>query len=253
VRTRLLAEHVLGSALAALAVGLLFDLTLDEVVAALESAPPTFRRMSPVVHPDGVAFIRDDYKAPADSFPEVLAFMRNAVAARKLAVIGRIADFPGRSRRAYTHIAREAMLALDAVIFVGERAAALWGVHDSTADVDQWNLRRRLTADCEHDVADPWHARSDDLGHMLVFETVREADRFLRGYLTSGDLVLLKGSGPADHLERLILGRKEPVACWEVSCGRVHCCDACALLRCGELSPVSCAQDSPRRRLASSW
>src|SRR5262245_33017612 len=43
VRTRLLARHVLGSALAALAVGLLFDTPLTEAAAAIETAPPTFR------------------------------------------------------------------------------------------------------------------------------------------------------------------------------------------------------------------
>jgi UDP-N-acetylmuramoyl-tripeptide--D-alanyl-D-alanine ligase len=238
VRTRLLAEHLLGSALAALAVGLLFDITLDEAAAALESASPTFRRMSPTPPIDGVTFIRDDYKAPVDSFPEVLAFMKNAVATRRLAVIGRIADFPGRSRRVYTQIAREALRVLDAVIFVGDRAAALWGVHDSTAEVDQCQLRRLLSPADDDGLAAPRQLGTGRVGDMLVFKTVREADLFLHTYLTRGDLVLLKGSGPADHLERLLLNRGGGVACWEASCGMVHCCDECGLLRGGRDGPA---------------
>jgi UDP-N-acetylmuramyl pentapeptide synthase len=246
VRTQLLAEHLLGSALAALAVGLVFEIPLAEAVDALETARPTFRRLSPAVQHDGVAFIRDDYKAPADSFPEVLAFMRNAEAARKLAVIGRIADFPGRSRPTYTRIAWEAMRALDTVIFVGNRAAELWGAQHSTAPVDQWNLRRRLAASGGDIPADSSSLESDTLGDMLVFETVREADCFLRDYLISGDLVLLKGSGPADHLERVLLSRAGPVACWTVNCGKTHCCDTCASLRTEEPLTASYALAAPQ-------
>jgi UDP-N-acetylmuramoyl-tripeptide--D-alanyl-D-alanine ligase len=198
VRTRLLGTHLVGSALAALAVGLVFGLPLQGAVAALESAPPTLRRMTSVRHPDGVTFIRDDFKAPVDSVPEVLAFLREASAARKLAVFGRISDYPGRSRRAYEAVARQASEVLDTVIFVGTRAVELWG------------SRRR---------ASPY-----------VFELVAQASGFLTGYLRAGDLVLLKGSGPTDHLERIMLSRQQPVSCWLPDCGLTTSCDACERL-----------------------
>lgn len=70
VRTQLVGEHLLGSALAALSVGILFGMTLDEAATALASTGPTYRRMSPLAHSDGVTFIRDDWKAPLDSLPE---------------------------------------------------------------------------------------------------------------------------------------------------------------------------------------
>lgn len=223
IRSRLFGEHLLGSALAALAVGLACGLSLEAAATALQATPPTFRRMTPATHA-GVTFIRDDYKAPADSFPEVLAFMREARADRKLAVIGRISDFAGRSRATYTHIARDARQAVDVVVFVGQRAAELWG------------------SDSSHRLPD----------NTFVFATVREAAAFLRDELKGGDLVLLKGSGPADHLERLLLDRQAPIACWEPACGRTHACDACTLLR---PRPLAAAYDeafdaSGSRRLA---
>lgn len=231
VRTQLHGEHLLGSVLAALAVGLLLGIDLDEGAAALETAPPTFRRMTPVLHADGVTFMRDDYKAPADSLPEVLTFMRNARATRKIAVLGWIADFPGRSRRMYTQIAWDALLALDAVIFVGQRATELWGVQQSTTHDAQQHFRQRFLAAVSNGVVHPLHRPPPPLGDIFVFTKVQEADRFLHSYLTAGDLVLLKGSGPVDHLERLLLSREAPVDCWAVTCGKTHPCDACTLLR----------------------
>lgn len=234
VRTRLLGEHLLGSALGALSVGILFGMPLDETAAALASAEPTFRRMSPVTHSDGVTFIRDDWKAPADSIPEALSFMRSAVAQRKLAVLGRISDFAGRSRRMYSRVARDAMTALDSVVFVGKRATQLWGEQQSLSLAAQGNLRRRVTL-APDDVPEALSDVEDSrLGDMFVFNTVRDADAFLQDYLRAGDLVLVKGSGPADHLERLILTREQRVTCWLRQCGRLYPCDVCDLVRAPE-------------------
>ena len=233
VRTQLVGQHLLGSALAALGVGLAFDLSLDEAVSALEGAAPTLRRMSPVVLPDGVTFVRDDYKAPADSIPEVLSFLAEAVADRKVAVIGRISDFPGRSRRCYTRAATDALVAADLVVFVGRRAVELWGEHRSTALADQRELRRRLAGPAAGPVPGETGPQPDSEpagGAMLVFETVRAATEFLAGFLRRGDLVLLKGSGEADHLERILLSRQRAVGCWLPRCGKKESCDSCSLL-----------------------
>jgi UDP-N-acetylmuramoyl-tripeptide--D-alanyl-D-alanine ligase len=218
VRTRLIGEHLLGSALAALAVGLVLGLPLPQAVAALETAEPTPRRMSAETHPDGVTFIRDDFKAPADSLPEVLRFMCHATASRKIGVFGRISDYPGRSRPTYSDAARSAIAALDASVFVGERAADLWGSHGESAADQRW-LRRQLGLGAE-----------TAGGTICVFGNVEQAAGYLCGYVQPGDLVLLKGSGPTDHLERILLNRQRPVSCWLAHCGRIIGCDNCELL-----------------------
>jgi UDP-N-acetylmuramoyl-tripeptide--D-alanyl-D-alanine ligase len=40
--------------------------------------------MQPIQHPDGVTFIRDDWKAPLWSMPAALQFMREARARRNM-------------------------------------------------------------------------------------------------------------------------------------------------------------------------
>lgn len=223
VRTRLLGEHLLGSALAALAVGLVCDLPLERAAAALRRAEPTDRRMTAVRQADDITFIRDDFKAPAESIPEVLRFMRDATARRKIAVFGRISDFPGRSRTTYTLLAREALAAVHTLIFVGRRAVELWGEQGSTSHTARlsWLTTSKLSD------ADP---SGDSYGNFYVIGSVAEAATFLSGYLRSGDLVLLKGSGPSDHLERILLSRQHMVGCWLTHCGRTTSCDACELL-----------------------
>jgi UDP-N-acetylmuramyl pentapeptide synthase len=221
VRTRLHGEHLLGSALAALAVGLAFGLPLPQTAAALAAAEPTPRRMSPVTHPDGVTFIRDDFKAPADSIPEVLRFLDQATAARKIAVFGRISDFAGRSRRTYTAVAHRALTTADTVVFVGTRATDLWDEQHGGSATDQQRIRQQLDLS------------AGSTAELYVFGSVRQASSFLSGYLRRGDLVLLKGSGPTDHLERILLSRQQAVTCWATDCGRLTSCDACTLLAIG--------------------
>lgn len=240
LRTRLFGEHLLGSALAALAVAITFGLSLEQAAAALEAAEPSPRRMAPAALPEGITFIRDDFKSPADSIPEVLGFLREAAAARKIAVVGRISDFPGRSRRTYTEVARQAIASLDAVVFVGERAFELWGEQRSTSEVRQRRLRQQLGLMPDADSSD--HRTGD----MYVLESVAQASRFLAGYLRAGDLVLLKGSGPTDHLERILLNRERPVSCWLSHCGRMTSCDECELLTAQPVTPHTWTQGASR-------
>jgi UDP-N-acetylmuramoyl-tripeptide--D-alanyl-D-alanine ligase len=211
VRTQLLGEHLVGSALAAIAIAHTMGVPIDVAVERLAQLPPTERRMSSVTTQSGIAFIRDDFKAPSDSLDEILRFLAAARATRKIVVVGRISDHPGRSRSFYTSFAQRALKAVDLLVFVGERPEELWGG------------ARRLTSDFLAEFG-PHRAR------MKIFATVRAASEFLRDELRAGDLVLLKGSGPSDHLERIVLEQQMTVRCWRAHCGLVLACDSCDLL-----------------------
>ena len=163
--------------------------------------------MSVVELPDGVTFVRDDFKASSDSIPEAFAFMASARAARKIAVVGRISDHPGRSRPAYEACVRAAIEVVDELVFVGERPHSLW---------------------CSG--PRPWDGESHRAS-VSVLPSVEDAARDLAPRLREGDLVLLKASGRADHVERILHARTGEVACWLADCGRVTACEECELLR----------------------
>jgi UDP-N-acetylmuramoyl-tripeptide--D-alanyl-D-alanine ligase len=211
IQTQLIGEHLVGSAVAAIAIARTMGVTLDEAVERIAQLPPTERRMSSVVTDSGVTFVRDDFKATSDSLGEFLHFMECARADRKIAVIGRISDYPGRSRGVYTSFARSAANVADLLIFVGERPESLWGGARRTSD----EFLSELTG-------------GRAIAHL--FENVRGASSFLRGELRHGDLVVLKGSGASDHLERILLDHQTTVECWRAHCGLIIGCDSCNLL-----------------------
>jgi len=211
VRTQLVGDHLVGSAAAAIALAHTMGIPIGLAVERIAHLPPTARRMSSSLTESGIAFVRDDFKAASDSLDDVLAFFAAARAARKIAIVGRIADHPGRSRPFYTSFARAALNVVDLLVFVGERPAALWPTVD------------RLSRDFPDQFA---RTRT----RLVIFPTVREANDFLRSELRAGDLVVLKGSGPSDHLERIVLGYQTTVRCWRAQCGLVIACDACELL-----------------------
>jgi aminoacyl-tRNA hydrolase len=201
VQTQLCGPHWVSSALAAIGVGIALGVPIEDAARALAQAAPFEGRMSPVTVPGDVTFIRDDWKASLHTIPPALDFMKAAVAARKIAVIGTIADTSGDAGAAYVAMARRAADAVDVVCFVGPRSSAA--------------LRAKR------------HATD---GRIRVFGTTKTASDFLGAFVRPGDLILLKGSNTADHLYRILLARHQPVRCWRDDCKRNQFCDTCSLL-----------------------
>jgi aminoacyl-tRNA hydrolase len=205
VQTQMCGTQWVSSVLAGAAVGLAMDLQLDEISAALGKVEPFQARMSPLTLPDGVTFIRDDWKASVHTIPPALEFLRTARASRKVALIGTIADTAGDAGTIYVSMARHALEVADLVVFVGPRAFAA--------------MRARPAQNPER---------------LRAFSTVRVAHEFLASFLMAGDLVLLKGSNSADHLYRIALARTMPVSCWRSNCHRQAFCNTCELVTAEE-------------------
>jgi UDP-N-acetylmuramyl pentapeptide synthase len=175
IRTRLCGTHWATSVLAAVAVGHVLGVPLEDAAAAIARVDPAEGRMSPVERADGVVFVRDDQKAPLWSLGACLDFVRAARARRKVIVIGTLSDTPGNPQRRYRNAAESALDAADHVVFVGRWA----------------RLARRARRE----------TRRRDL---VMVQTLEEAAEHLGGFLQPGDLVLLKGSRRADGLDRLV-------------------------------------------------
>ena len=195
VETQLCGVHWAPVVLAAIATAVALGVPLPVAAEAVGTVKPFEGRMYPVKLEDGVTFIRDDWKAPLWTIEPTFAFMRQARAERKIIVIGTISDYTGDSSKRYAEVAGKALDSADCVLFVGPRSSA--------------SLRAKRNA---HD-------------QLFAFPSARDASTFLSSYLRSGDLVLLKGSTRADHLERLILARNSSVECWRSGCGRMFYCD----------------------------
>lgn len=202
VSTRLYGTQLALSILSALGVAIAAGLSIEEAIDRLAEATPTEGRMQIVTGEDGVTFIRDDMKAPYWSLHTPFEFLKEATnALRKIAIVGSISDFSGDSTMIYKRCARELREYADLVIFVGSNAPRA--------------LRAR---------------RDKNDSALQGFLTLKETSSFLQETLRPGDLVLLKGSNKADHLQRLILDRYKPIRCWQEHCGLEYFCDGCSQL-----------------------
>jgi UDP-N-acetylmuramoyl-tripeptide--D-alanyl-D-alanine ligase len=200
INTKLLGEHWASSVLASVATGIARGVALSDCARAVEQVAPFEGRMSPDRTSDGITFVRDDWKAPLWTISASLRFMQTARARRRVVIIGTISDYPGESTKKYRAAARQALEVAEVVIFVGRYAHNALKVRTDPSD-----------------------------GRLMGFDTVYELSRFLRDFLSPGDLVLLKGSGTADHLQRLVLARDNGIECWRANCRQFIFCTDCAL------------------------
>jgi UDP-N-acetylmuramoyl-tripeptide--D-alanyl-D-alanine ligase len=199
IQTQLLPPYQASNVLAAVATACSLGVPLDQAARAISLHQPMLGRMSLHMTGRGTAIVRDDWKAPYWSLFKAVQYVADAPAARKVIVLGTISD-GGNMRGLYRKPVAAALAAADYVLLVGPRAAA----------------------------AAP---RLAELGgeRLLIFEFVRDAARWLSDFARKDDLVLLKGSGTADHLARMALALDHEVLCWRVHCPRKVLCDRCRL------------------------
>ena len=67
--------------------------------------------------------------------------------------------------------------------------------------------------------------------HIMAFGNIYQLNSFLKDYLKTGDLVLLKGAESTDHLQRIVLSRTGDITCWQDRCEKQRFCEDCRFLR----------------------
>ena len=201
IETQLCGSHWVPSVLGAIGGAIAAGATLEECAAGIAAVPPFEARMQPVTTPDGITFIRDDFKAPLWTLDSCFQFMKAARANRKVLVIGSLSDCGAGATKKCVNAAREAQEVADLTIFVGPWASSV------------------LKA-CKPGAS----------GSLRAFTHVREATQFINSFARAGDLILLKGNNKQDHLMRIILSRQNAVACWRDDCMLDRSCDTCPSL-----------------------
>jgi len=197
VNTRLCGEYLVHNVLAALAVGVAFNIPLENSVKAVERIEPYLGRMQPVKAPGGIWFIRDDWKAPYWTIGAFLDFVKKADARRKIIVFGNISDRPGTSRSRYRDLIIQGLSVADKIVLIGS----------------SWNLSivKKIVEEYEK---------------VILFHEIHQASEFFDTILQTGDLVVLKGSG-SSHLGRLVLSRFQVIDCWKSVCKLKTFCEDC--------------------------
>ncbi len=161
-------EHNAINALAAIALGLAFGVSLNDSAERLRNCSLPEMRMKVSTTANGITVVDDTYNASPASMAAALRLMRTLRGDRKVAILGDMLELGKESESAHREIGELAVESgASLLICVGERAA---GFAEG--------------------------ARYAGLPEKSIykFESSEEATKVLRPLLQSGDVVLIKGS-----------------------------------------------------------
>jgi len=207
IRIRLIGQHMVYPALAAVAVALVEGRELDSAISALEQVPPTPMRLQPVLLTSRAYLLRDEFKSPLETVHAALDVLAQIPARRRFVVLGEISEAQGDRGSLYRDIgARVAASATKAYFFSTQFQRLSSGAHRA-------GMPRDALVNTHFDL--------------------RVAIDALLGDLGQGDVVLVKGR-KSQRLERISLalsGRQ--VRCRVKQCDALTQCDDCAMLERG--------------------
>ena len=208
VAVRLIGRHMMYPLLAAVAVAHLEGFALDRTLARLSDLPPTRGRMQPVLLPNGVTVLRDDFKSSLETVHSALDVLAEIPSSRRVVLLGAVSEPPGAQRPIYQALGeRVAGMASHLVVFAHEFEPV-------------WSGARR--------------AGMPRSSVTIASRTVHDAAEALSAVLHPGDVLLIKGRGPEklDRVRLILEGR-------EVGCAIRYCsfrtleCEDCAMLEQG--------------------
>ena len=175
VHLRILGEHQVMNALAAIAVASELGVPQDVAVAALEALPQAERWRMELLRPGGdVIVVNDAYNASPDSTAAALKTLAQITGAhqRSVAVLGEMADLGELSDEEHDRIGRLVVrLNINKLIVVGHRARH---IHNAAGLEGSWN------------------------GESVLVDTPEAAYDLLCDELRAGDIVLVKSSKSAE-------------------------------------------------------
>ncbi len=174
VQLRILGEHHVMNALAAIAATRALGVSIEHSVPALETLARAARwRMEVQPRPDGVVVINDAYNASPDSMAAALKTLAQITTGgqRSVAVLGEMAELGEYANEEHDRIGRLAVrLNVKKLIVVGHNARH---IHNAAGLEGSWD------------------------GESVLVATADEAYDLLRDQLHAGDVVLVKSSGSA--------------------------------------------------------
>lgn len=175
VTLRILGEHQVMNAIAAVSVARVLGLDLSQAVHSLEAMEFAERwRMQLLAGPNGSLVINDAYNASPDSMRAALQTLATLgrQGHRTIAVLGEMAELGEQSKELHDGIGRVVVrLNIDELVVVGERAKL---IHLGALQEGSWD------------------------GESKFFPSIDEALAHVRGLLGSGDIVLVKSSKSAE-------------------------------------------------------
>jgi UDP-N-acetylmuramoyl-tripeptide--D-alanyl-D-alanine ligase len=165
IRVPLLGRHSVHTALRAAAVGLIEDLSWEEIVSGLQSSQSQLRLVA-VQGPNGALLLDDTYNAAPPSTIAALNLLAE-LEGRRVAVLGDMLELGDFEERGHRMVGVRAAQVADQLITVGNRA--------------QWIASEARLAGMSED-------------QVVALKDSQEAIEYLQDWVGENDVVLVKGS-----------------------------------------------------------
>jgi len=180
LKVPLIGQHSVHTVLRAAAVGLVENLSWEEIITGLTSGHAQLRLVA-VRSESGALLLDDTYNASPESSLSALNLLAD-LDGRRLAVLGDMLELGQYERQGHEMVGLRAAQVSDYLITVGERS--------------------HLTAEA---------ARRSGMkaNHIYEFEKTSEVISFLKGFLTRKDVVLIKGSRGI-HMDQIVSALEVP-------------------------------------------
>ncbi len=127
VEYKLLGKHQVYPALAAAALGIVYDIPLTKIKLALESIEPFEHRMQPVVGPSGSIILDDTYNSSPSACIEAIETLVQFPARRRVVVLGEMRELGEYSDTLHREVARKIYKEKIDMVFLGTGEANIIG------------------------------------------------------------------------------------------------------------------------------
>ena len=116
-------KHFVYNSLAAIAVGLEYNISIENIIKGIKTFSLTKRRMEILQTKDNVTIINDSYNASYESIKAALEYLKSTKANRKIAVLGDVLELGDFSKQMHKNIGKEVIKNnVDILITVGTEA-----------------------------------------------------------------------------------------------------------------------------------
>lgn len=147
VRVRLLGKQMVYPVLAAVTVALSQGFSLQQILPALESLPPTRGRLEPVQLENGATVLCDYYKAPLETVKIALELLSDIPARQRIVLLGEVQEPPGSQHRIYKEIGERLGKMACRVVFIGSKKsfkALLVGAKKTGPENDLVHIKKNI-------------------------------------------------------------------------------------------------------------
>ncbi len=197
-----LGAHYARTALAAVAVAAHFGMSLEAAVARLASLAPNPGRLNPIPGRAGSLILDDSYNASPDAVLAGLAVLAELGAARRIAVLGDMAELGEMSDEAHRTAGRRAAEVVDVLVTRG-KSAALIAEGARAAGLDPARIAVTYTAEDAIAATLPYLGTGDIATTLPHLDTGDVAAA--RPHRDIGAIALVKGSAVA-RMEQVVAG-----------------------------------------------